>query len=61
MKLNQQWIDMNVESIRQVLGEPYVVAEDGEVYLRGNQAIKVYIKPGTGQIDGVDLFEDHLQ
>ncbi|MCM3207592.1 hypothetical protein M3637_24455 [Paenibacillus illinoisensis] len=61
LKLNQQWIDMNVESIRQVLGEPYVVAEDGEVYLRGNQAIKVYIKPGTGQIDGVDLFEDHLQ
>ncbi|MGF9700515.1 MULTISPECIES: hypothetical protein [Paenibacillus] len=61
LKLNEQWIDMDIESIREVLGEPYVVAEDGEVYLRGHQAIKVYMKPGTERIDGVDLFEDHLQ
>ncbi|MCG7380288.1 hypothetical protein MH215_25260 [Paenibacillus sp. ACRSA] len=59
-KLNQQWIDMDIRSIQEVLGDPYVIAEDGEVYIRGDQALKVYLKSGTDQIEGIDLFDATL-
>ncbi|QLG38480.1 hypothetical protein MKY42_27805 [Paenibacillus sp. FSL W7-1088] len=58
LKLNQEWIDMNIEAIRDVLGKPYDVAEDGEVFLRGSQALKVYMKPGSNHIEGIDLFDE---
>ena len=58
LKLNQEWIDMNIEAIREVLGKPYYVAEDGEVFLRGSQALKVYMKPGSNHIEGIDLFDE---
>ncbi|WP_426253617.1 hypothetical protein [Paenibacillus pabuli] len=60
LKLNQKWIDMNIESIRDALGKPYYVAEDGEVFLRGSQALKVYMKPGTNYIEGIDLFDESV-
>lgn len=59
-KLNQEWIEMDLSSIQKELGEPYVIAEDGEVYLRGDEALKVYLKPGTDQIEGIDLFDANL-
>jgi len=58
LKLNQEWIEMNIEAIRDVLGKPYYVAEDGEVFLRGSQALKVYMKPGSNHIEGIDLFDE---
>lgn len=60
LKLNQEWIDMNIEAIRDVLGKPYYVAEDGEVFLRGSQALKVYMKPGSNYIEGIDLFDESV-
>ncbi|MFB8377663.1 hypothetical protein ACWIE6_26950 [Paenibacillus taichungensis] len=60
LKLNQEWIDMNIEAIRDVLGKPYYVAEDGEVFLRGSQALKVYMKPGSNHIEGIDLFDESV-
>lgn len=60
LKLNHEWIDMNMESIRNALGKPYYVAEDGEVFLRGSQALKVYMKPGSNQIEGIDLFDESV-
>ncbi|MGQ8875046.1 hypothetical protein [Paenibacillus sp. TSA_86.1] len=58
LKLNGKSIPMQIEAIHQALGKPYYVAEDGEVYLRGSYAIKVYMKPGSGEIEGVDFFDD---
>ncbi|MFC9712036.1 hypothetical protein ACFTRD_28250 [Paenibacillus sp. NPDC056933] len=60
LKLNQEWIDMNIEAIRDALGKPYYVAEDGEVFLRGSQALKVYMKPGSKHIEGIDLFDESV-
>ncbi|WP_091000410.1 hypothetical protein [Paenibacillus sp. OK003] len=60
LKLNQEWIQMNIEAIRDVLGKPYYVAEDGEVFLRGNQALKVYMKSGSNHIEGIDLFDESV-
>ncbi|MNC53761.1 hypothetical protein D3C75_1032000 [compost metagenome] len=51
---------MDLRSIQEELGDPYVIAEDGEVYLRGDQALKVYLKSGTDQIEGIDLFDATL-
>ncbi len=56
--LNGKKIDLNMEAIHHALGKPYYVAEDGEVFLRGDQAIKVYMKSGSQQIEGIDLFDD---
>ncbi|WP_145325807.1 hypothetical protein [Paenibacillus xylanexedens] len=56
--LNGEKIELNIEAIHQALGKPYYVAEDGEVFLRGDQALKVYMKSGSSQINGIDLFGD---
>lgn len=56
--LNGKRIEMNIEAIHHALGKPYYVAEDGEVFLRGDQALKVYMKSGSQQIEGIDLFDD---
>ncbi|MGO4531674.1 hypothetical protein AB4Z30_21545 [Paenibacillus sp. 2TAF8] len=58
LKLNGKSIPMDIDAIHQALGKPYHVAEDGEVYLRGHYAIKVYMKLGSGEIEGVDFFDD---
>lgn len=60
LNLNGQSIPMNRAAIHQALGKPYDVAEDGEVYVRDHYAIKVYIKPGSAKIEGVDLFDDRV-
>ncbi|WP_410772265.1 hypothetical protein [Fontibacillus sp. BL9] len=44
--------------LRHFFGEPDFVAEDGEVYIRGHAALKVYKDPASGKITGVDLFDD---
>ncbi|WP_208643808.1 hypothetical protein [Paenibacillus barcinonensis] len=56
--LNGTVIPMQMDAIHQALGQPHYIAEDGEVYLRGQYAIKVYMKPGSGEVEGIDLFDD---
>ncbi|WP_090924478.1 hypothetical protein [Paenibacillus polysaccharolyticus] len=58
LNLNGESVPMHKDAIHQILGEPYAVAEDGEVFLRGHYAIKVYMKSGSNQIDAVDFFDD---
>jgi len=58
LNLNGESVSMHKDAIHQILGEPYAVAEDGEVFLRGHYAIKVYMKSGSNQIDAVDFFDD---
>ena len=58
--LNQQLIDMDIDSIRNALGQPYSTAQDGEVFVRGERALKVYMAPGTERILGIDLFDESV-
>jgi hypothetical protein len=58
LKVNGKSIPMHIDAIHQALGKPYYTAEDGEVYVRGQYAIKVYLKPGSSEIEGVDFFDD---
>ena len=60
IQINGERMDMDIESIRDTLGKPYFVAEDGEVYLRGTQALKVYMKQGSRHIEGIDLFDESV-
>lgn len=58
LKVNGKSIPMHIDAIHQALGKPYYTAEDGEVYVRGQYAIKVYMQPGSSEIEGVDFFDD---
>ncbi|MEK5449906.1 hypothetical protein [Paenibacillus sp. FSL R7-0331] len=42
---------------RELLGEPDFIADDGDVYIRGSAALKIYRNPFTGEWDGIDLFD----
>lgn len=57
-KVNGQDIRITEKQISDVLGTPQFHAEDGEVYIRGDQAIKVYNDPLTGTIQGIDFFDE---
>lgn len=58
--LNGLRIDPFRHHIRDLLGSPDFIAEDGDVYMRGNVALKVYRTPGTGAWAGIDLFDGGL-
>ncbi|MMZ71226.1 hypothetical protein D1872_345140 [compost metagenome] len=51
---------MDIDSIRNALGQPYSKAQDGEVFVRGDRALKVYMAPGTERILGIDLFDESV-
>lgn len=60
-QLDDQRIDMTSAEVRAALGQPYFKAEDGDVYLENDNALKVFINRETGRITGVDLFFDYSQ
>ncbi|MEC0093264.1 hypothetical protein [Paenibacillus macquariensis] len=51
-------ITISEKEMTDTLGTPQFYAEDGEVYIRGGQAIKVYKDSLTGTIQGVDFFDE---
>lgn len=57
-RVNEMDITINENQISEALGTPQFHAEDGEVYIRGDQAIKVYKDSSTGIIQGIDFFND---
>ncbi|AWP25740.1 hypothetical protein PVOR_30033 [Paenibacillus vortex V453] len=60
-QVEDQSIGMTTERVRASLGKPYFKAEDGDVYLENQNALKVYVDRDTGQIEGIDLFFDYSQ
>ncbi|GAB6927234.1 hypothetical protein JCM10914A_12170 [Paenibacillus sp. JCM 10914] len=58
-QVDGQRIGMTTNQIRASLGEPYFRAEDGDVYLENNNALKVFMDRDSGDIIGVDLFFDY--
>ncbi|MBP2002456.1 hypothetical protein J2Z69_003529 [Paenibacillus shirakamiensis] len=57
MKINDEWISLQPNVLRQTLGNPDYKAEDGDVYMKESGAIKIY-KDATQSIKGIDLFDD---
>lgn len=55
-RINEMDINISENEISEALGLPQFYAEDGEVYIRGEQAIKVYKDSSTGIIQGIDFF-----
>ncbi|WP_339281423.1 hypothetical protein NST94_25920 [Paenibacillus sp. FSL H8-0282] len=49
-------IDPLTDNLQDTLGKPYFIAEDGDVYLRGNNALKIY-RNLAGEFEGIDLFD----
>ncbi|AWB45990.1 hypothetical protein DCC85_18650 [Paenibacillus sp. CAA11] len=56
VSINGREISLEDKAIVQALGDPDDSAEDGDVYIRGLAAIKIY-RNSTGEITGLDLFD----
>ncbi|WP_334078209.1 hypothetical protein [Paenibacillus sanfengchensis] len=56
--LNGIVIPLQKPWLERYLGKPDFVAEDGDVYIRGHAALKLYKEADTGKIIGADLFDD---
>lgn len=55
--MNGQPLNPRTMNARDVLGTPDFQAEDGDVYLRGSTALKIYRNLDTGAWDGLDIFD----
>jgi hypothetical protein len=59
LKLNGQELNPVTTSLQETLGTPDFEAEDGDVYIRGSAALKVYRNMDTGEWAGIDLFDEN--
>lgn len=57
LRLNDEKLDPVNNNFYELLGAPDFAAEDGDVYIRGNAALKIYRNAQTGEWDGIDLFD----
>lgn len=57
--LNGVEIDPVKNNLREILGSPDFRAEDGDVYMRGSTALKIYRDTESGEWLGVDLFDEY--
>lgn len=57
LKLNDEALNPADNNVRELLGTPDFAAEDGDVYIRGSAALKIYRNSQSGEWDGIDLFD----
>jgi len=57
ISLNGVRLDPVNNNLEELLGVPDFQAEDGDVYMRGDIALKVYRDTDTGEWLGIDLFD----
>ncbi|OMF85299.1 hypothetical protein [Paenibacillus sp. FSL R7-0273] len=57
LRLNGVSLNPAADNVRELLGNPDFIADDGDVYIRGSAALKIYRNPFTGEWDGIDLFD----
>lgn len=61
VKINDRWLPLNRDALARELGGVQFAAEDGDVYIRGHKAIKVYTDPATGGLRAVEFFAESSQ
>lgn len=49
---------LDAGKLREALGEPQFMAEDGIVYRRGSAVLKLFIDPETGRLESVHYFHE---
>ncbi|OMF90708.1 hypothetical protein [Paenibacillus sp. FSL R7-0337] len=57
LSLNGQVLHPQTMNVQDMLGTPDFEAEDGDVYIRGEAALKIYRNMESGEWDGLDLFD----
>ncbi|WP_211749970.1 hypothetical protein [Paenibacillus sp. Marseille-Q4541] len=57
LKVNDVYMELTPSSIKQTLGKPDYVAEDGDVYKKGHQAVKVYLNEDQS-LKQVEFFDE---
>ncbi|WP_025677907.1 hypothetical protein [Paenibacillus massiliensis] len=58
VKVNDRWLPLDRSTLDHELGGAQFTAEDGEVYIRGHHAIKVYTDQDSGELKAVELFDE---
>lgn len=61
VKINDRWLPLNRGTLAQELGGAQFAAEDGDVYIRGHKAIKVYTDQANGELQFVEFFAENSQ
>ncbi|MHA0857880.1 hypothetical protein [Paenibacillus sp. CMAA1364] len=56
--VNGQHIEISESGIAEALGASEFIADDGEVFIRGEQAIKVFSDSKTGKIEFIEFFDN---
>ena len=57
LKVNDVYMELTSGSIKHTLGKPDYVAEDGDVYIKGHQAVKVYLNEDQS-LKQVEFFDE---
>ncbi|MEK3900877.1 MULTISPECIES: hypothetical protein [unclassified Paenibacillus] len=57
LSLNGLMLHPRTMNVQDMLGAPDFEAEDGDVYIRGEAALKIYRNMKNGEWDGLDLFD----
>ena len=61
IQINGQSVQLTTGELQSLLGSPDHELEDGDVYIRGEQVIKVFKDREADTITGVDLFFKYLE
>lgn len=54
--IDGQRVTMELGALKQALGTPSLIAEDGIVYRKGQMALKLFVDPVSGKLTSVHLF-----
>ncbi|MBP2114331.1 hypothetical protein [Paenibacillus silagei] len=57
LSLNGRMLNPQAMNVQDMLGAPDFEAEDGDVYIRGEAALKIYRNTESGEWAGLDLFD----
>ncbi|AZH31142.1 MULTISPECIES: hypothetical protein [Paenibacillus] len=58
IKVNDKWLPLQRKTLDQALGGSQFTAEDGEVYVRGQRAIKVFTDKTSDKPKYVEFFDE---
>ncbi|MET3209150.1 UNVERIFIED_CONTAM: hypothetical protein ABIC26_002091 [Paenibacillus sp. PvR008] len=58
IKVNDEWLPLKRQTLDKALGGSQFTAEDGEVYVRGQRAIKVFMDESSDQPKYVEFFDE---
>lgn len=57
LKVNDVYMELTPRSIKHTLGKPDFASEDGDVYIKGHQAVKVYLDENQ-HLKHVEFFDE---